>query len=150
MPESINNKLTMALKGSFILPTARTVIIATVSPSSKDTEHSLNTLKHACIMDVTEGAKQRAAAGVARWRPRMSYVWKKRVIDWNAHLGRKLNQNSWAAKTLHFHGKQWQQEQYQRTRRRCMSCAPQCFYPTLLMSPQSPDTAIKQRNTESR
>ena len=58
------SKLTMALKGSFILPTARTVIIATVSPSSKDTEHSLNTLKHACIMDVTEGAKQRAAAGV--------------------------------------------------------------------------------------
>ena len=53
----------MALKGSFILPTARTVIIATVSPSSKDTEHSLNTLKHACIMDVNEGAKQRAAAG---------------------------------------------------------------------------------------
>ena len=53
----------MALKGSFILPTARTVIIATVSPSSKDTEHSLNTLKHACIMDVTEGAKQRSVAG---------------------------------------------------------------------------------------
>jgi kinesin family member 2/24 len=59
------SKLTMALKGSFILPTARTVIIATVSPSSKDTEHSLNTLKHACIMDVTEGAKQSAAAGAA-------------------------------------------------------------------------------------
>ena len=27
------------------------VIIATVSPSSKDTEHSLNTIRHACIMD---------------------------------------------------------------------------------------------------
>lgn len=45
------NKLTMALKSSFMLPTARTVIIATVSPASKDTEHSLNTLRHACIMD---------------------------------------------------------------------------------------------------
>jgi kinesin family protein 2/24 len=50
------SKLTMALKGSFILPTAKTMIIATVSPSSKDTEHSLNTLRHACIMDLNEGA----------------------------------------------------------------------------------------------
>jgi hypothetical protein len=45
------NKLTMALKSSFTLPLARTVIIGTVSPASKDTEHSLNTLRHACIMD---------------------------------------------------------------------------------------------------
>ena len=45
------SKLTMALKDSFVLPTARTVIVATVSPSSKDTEHSLNTLRHACLMD---------------------------------------------------------------------------------------------------
>lgn len=28
-----------------------TVVIACVSPSSKDTEHSLNTIRHACIMD---------------------------------------------------------------------------------------------------
>ena len=45
------SKLTMALKMSFILPSAKTVVIATVSPSSKDTEHSLNTLRHACVMD---------------------------------------------------------------------------------------------------
>ena len=45
------SKLTMALKMSFLLPTAKTVVIATVSPSSKDTEHSLNTLRHACLMD---------------------------------------------------------------------------------------------------
>lgn len=44
------SKLTMALKCSFTLPTARTIVIATVSPASKDTEHSLNTLRHACIM----------------------------------------------------------------------------------------------------
>ena len=40
----------MALKMSF-MPSAKTVVIATVSPSSKDTEHSLNTLRHACVMD---------------------------------------------------------------------------------------------------
>ena len=53
------SKLTMALKGSFVLPTARTMIIATVSPSSKDTEHSLNTFRHACIMDLKEGGGAR-------------------------------------------------------------------------------------------
>ena len=52
------SKLTMALKSSFILPTARTVIIATVSPASKDTEHSLNTLRHACVMDGQTKAKK--------------------------------------------------------------------------------------------
>ena len=41
----------MALKSSFSLPSAQTVVIATVSPASKDTEHSLNTLRHACLMD---------------------------------------------------------------------------------------------------
>jgi hypothetical protein len=44
------SKLTQALKCSFSLPSARTIVIATVSPASKDTEHSLNTLRHACIM----------------------------------------------------------------------------------------------------
>ena len=44
------SKLTLALKDSFELPKARTVIIATVSPASKDTEHSLNTLRYACLM----------------------------------------------------------------------------------------------------
>lgn len=45
------SKLTMCLKSAFSFPSARTVIIATVSPASKDTEHSLNTLRHACLMD---------------------------------------------------------------------------------------------------
>jgi hypothetical protein len=48
------SKLTLALKNSFFLPTARTIVIATVSPASKDTEHSLNTLRHACIMNGQE------------------------------------------------------------------------------------------------
>jgi len=42
--------LTMALKASFTSLGAKTVIIATASPASKDTEHTLNTLRHACIM----------------------------------------------------------------------------------------------------
>ena len=50
------SKLTMALKYSFLMPASRTLVIATVSPSSKDTEHSLNTLRHACIMDGQESA----------------------------------------------------------------------------------------------
>jgi hypothetical protein len=48
------SKLTLALKNSFFLPAARTIVIATVSPASKDTEHSLNTLRHACIMNGQE------------------------------------------------------------------------------------------------
>jgi kinesin family protein 2/24 len=59
------SKLTMALKQSFILPGARTVVVATVSPSSKDTEHSLNTLRHACMMDGQENDQQ--AAGESRF-----------------------------------------------------------------------------------
>eukprot|EP01062_Namystynia_karyoxenos_P082114 TRINITY_DN9188_c0_g1_i1.p1 TRINITY_DN9188_c0_g1~~TRINITY_DN9188_c0_g1_i1.p1 ORF type:complete len:926 (+),score=259.86 TRINITY_DN9188_c0_g1_i1:101-2779(+) len=51
-----NNRLTQLLRGCFAEPPPPrpkpcTVLIATVSPSSKDTEHSLNTLRHACIMD---------------------------------------------------------------------------------------------------
>ncbi|EKX47591.1 hypothetical protein GUITHDRAFT_106577 [Guillardia theta CCMP2712] len=44
------SKLTHLLKTCFMDGNA-TIIIATVSPSSKDTEHSLNTIRHACIMD---------------------------------------------------------------------------------------------------
>ena len=43
--------LTKMLKTSFFMKSAKTVVIATVSPASKDTEHSLNTLRHACLMD---------------------------------------------------------------------------------------------------
>jgi len=54
------SKLTLALKNSFLKPGAQTTVIATVSPASKDTEHSLNTLRHACVMgsngDATGGS----------------------------------------------------------------------------------------------
>eukprot|EP00939_MAST-03C_sp_MAST-3C-sp1_P001655 g1655.t1 len=51
------SKLTMALKSSFALPGAQTVVIATVSPTSKDTEHSLSTLRHVGLMIGTETKK---------------------------------------------------------------------------------------------
>ena len=54
--------------------------------------------------------RNRAAASLARRHGLWSAVWKKRVINWNDHLGRELNQNSWAAKTLSYHGKEWLQE----------------------------------------
>ena len=57
------SKLTMALKYSFLMPASRTLVIATVSPSSKDTEHSLNTVRHACIMDGQESSTAAANGG---------------------------------------------------------------------------------------
>lgn len=46
------NRLTQILRGCFLSDSNHdTVVIATVSPCSKDTEHSLNTVRHACIMD---------------------------------------------------------------------------------------------------
>jgi kinesin family member 2/24 len=39
------SKLTMALKDSFASPQAHTIVVACVSPASKDTEHSLSTLR---------------------------------------------------------------------------------------------------------
>ena len=44
------SKLTHLLRACFE-DANPTVVVATVSPSSKDTEHSLNTIRHACIMD---------------------------------------------------------------------------------------------------
>ena len=76
-----NNSLTRMLK-SALSPSStrdpdnaapRLAVIATVSPASKDTEHSLNTLRHACIM----GGKQdpghsESLAAAAAVRPRMT------------------------------------------------------------------------------
>ena len=57
------SKLTLLLKACFAEGSA-TCVIATVSPASKDTEHSLNTLRHACIMDGQgDGGAAAAAAG---------------------------------------------------------------------------------------
>eukprot|EP00927_Polykrikos_kofoidii_P025251 TRINITY_DN22722_c0_g1_i1.p1 TRINITY_DN22722_c0_g1~~TRINITY_DN22722_c0_g1_i1.p1 ORF type:complete len:787 (-),score=104.10 TRINITY_DN22722_c0_g1_i1:17-2377(-) len=60
------HKLTMLLQGCFDGRKKHpTVVIATVSPSSKDTEHSLNTLRHACIMDGQGEAKCEGSEHVA-------------------------------------------------------------------------------------
>eukprot|EP01041_Mallomonas_annulata_P007601 gene7601-15574_t len=62
------SKLTMALKSSFIMKTASTTVICCVSPASKDTEHSLSTLRHACIMDgQSSGGGGGAAAAETRF-----------------------------------------------------------------------------------
>mmetsp|Transcript_20587 Transcript_20587/g.71211 ORF Transcript_20587/g.71211 Transcript_20587/m.71211 type:complete len:947 (+) Transcript_20587:93-2933(+) len=60
------NRLTQVLRGCFSrLERHQTVVIATVSPSSKDTEHSMNTLRHACIMDGQGEQKSTDGAHVA-------------------------------------------------------------------------------------
>ena len=43
--------LTQLLRPCFVHRDAHTVVLATASPAAKDTEHSLNTLRHACVMD---------------------------------------------------------------------------------------------------
>ena len=43
--------LTKILRSSFTRRDAKTVVLATASPAAKDTEHTINTLRHACVMD---------------------------------------------------------------------------------------------------
>ena len=47
----------MMLKDSLMSPAANTSVIVTISPASKDTEHSLNSLRHACVMDGQDTTK---------------------------------------------------------------------------------------------
>ena len=55
--------------------------------------------------------RNRAAAKIATQSGRWSSIWRKQVANWNAHLQRPRNHRSWAYHTLHYHGKQWLQEQ---------------------------------------
>ncbi|MDC3321252.1 hypothetical protein OAV88_01490 [bacterium] len=57
-----SSKLTMCLKNSFSRRDAKTVVIATVSPSSKDTEHSLSTLRQVSIMIGTNKGKKKRSS----------------------------------------------------------------------------------------
>jgi hypothetical protein len=50
-----DHKLTQLLKQSFTQADASTIVIATISPSSADTEHTLTTLYHSCLMDGQKG-----------------------------------------------------------------------------------------------
>ena len=45
------SSLTKLLKPSFTGKESQTLVLATISPAAKDTEHTLNTLRHACVMD---------------------------------------------------------------------------------------------------
>jgi len=54
------HNLTKLLRDSFIGgKRTRTVVIATISPSSADTEHTLSTMQHSCLMDGQGRAKTR-------------------------------------------------------------------------------------------
>jgi len=53
----------------------------------------------------------RSASAKAREQGFWSSVWRKRVIDWNDHLRREANRNSWASKILVYHDAEWLQEQ---------------------------------------
>merc|ERR1719162_1702972 len=60
------NRLTQLLRGCFASTRPHpTIVIATVSPCSKDTEHSLNSLRHACIMDGQGQGKAAQSSAVA-------------------------------------------------------------------------------------
>lgn len=50
-----DHKLTQLLKQSFTQADASTIVISTISPSSADTEHTLTTLHHSCLMDGQKG-----------------------------------------------------------------------------------------------
>ena len=45
------SSLTKILKASFTGRESQTLVLATISPASKDSEHTVNTLRHACVMD---------------------------------------------------------------------------------------------------
>lgn len=49
----LQSKLTQLLKSAFIDPQSQTVVVVCVSPSSKDTEHTLNSLRYASVMENT-------------------------------------------------------------------------------------------------
>ena len=55
--------------------------------------------------------RNREATVVTRQHGTWSAHWRKRVIDWNAHLSRDQNHKSWASKTLHYHGQEWLRDQ---------------------------------------
>ena len=55
----------------------------------------------------------REARRVANQSGSWSSVWRRQVTNWSEHLNRGRNAKSWAAQTLHYHGKQWLMDQRQ-------------------------------------
>ncbi|KAG1655340.1 hypothetical protein FOA52_008855 [Chlamydomonas sp. UWO 241] len=59
------SKLTAVLRDSFVGPTARTVMIANISPNSQSVEHTLNTLRYADrVKELRKDKAERAPGGV--------------------------------------------------------------------------------------
>jgi hypothetical protein len=67
----------MLLKESLVSPASHTSVVVTISPASKDTEHSLNSLRHACVMDgqdTTRGGTETRYSIVALANVLLSYI----------------------------------------------------------------------------
>ena len=62
------SSLTKILKPSFTGKESQTLVLATISPAAKDTEHTVNTLRHACVMDgrPTEDGKPWISGGIVK------------------------------------------------------------------------------------
>ena len=62
------SSLTKLLKPSFTGKESQTLVLATISPAAKDTEHTINTLRHACVMDgrPTEDGKAWISGGESK------------------------------------------------------------------------------------
>ena len=89
-----SSSLTQLLRSCFTDETACTVVIVTVAPSSGDTDHTLGTLQHACLMDgqskkdgdgVTTVAVESAATLIAeeakRSAPKEPKKWTKEDVE---------------------------------------------------------------------
>jgi hypothetical protein len=75
--------LTQLLRPSFTHPNANTLVLATASPAAKDTEHTLNTLRHACVMDgrTTEAEGQSWMAGGAVTKEEIGEIDMKATVS---------------------------------------------------------------------
>ena len=80
-----NSRLTMLLRACFTDPDHRTSVIATISPTSTDLEHSRNTLDHAVMMGPglreqgevcdTPVPLPQVEEPVGKWRPERARAW---------------------------------------------------------------------------
>ena len=82
-----NSRLTMLLRACFTDPDHRTSVIATISPTSTDLEHSRNTLDHAVMMG--PGLREQGEVcdkpvplpqveeSVGKWPPERAHAWLK-------------------------------------------------------------------------
>jgi len=92
------SSLTKILKPSFTGKDSQTLVLATVSPAAKDTEHTLNTLRHACVMDgrPTEDGKSWISGGEVR-REEIGEIDVKRTKAARAAEAERARPPGWTA-----------------------------------------------------